>query len=51
MAQRSELYPLRRAQGIYFNLGPLITLGSMEALCLAGKRNSRIDVNVMQLVS
>jgi hypothetical protein len=47
MAQRSELYLLRRAHGIYYNLVPLLTLGSIEALCLAGKGNARIDVNVM----
>jgi hypothetical protein len=47
MAQRSELYLLRRAHGIYSNLVSLLTLGSIEALYLAGKGNSRIDVNVM----
>ena len=47
MAQRSELYLLRRAHGIFSNLVPLLTLGSIYALCLAGKGNSRIDVNVM----
>src|SRR5215469_14781754 len=47
MAQRSELYVLRRAHGIYFNLVPLLRLRSMEALYLAGEGNSRIDVNVM----
>ena len=47
MAQRSELYVLRRADGIYFNLVPLLRLRSMEALYLAGEGNSRIDVNVM----
>ncbi len=47
MAQRSDLYLLRRAHGIYSYLVPLPTLGSIEALCLAGKGNARIDVNVM----
>ena len=47
VAQRSELYLLRRAHGIYFNLVPLLRLRSMEALYLAGEGNSRIDVNVM----
>ena len=47
MAQRSELYVLRRAHGIYFNLVPLLRLRSTEALYLAGEGNSRIDVNVM----
>ena len=47
MAQRSELYPLRRAHGIYFNLVPVLRLRSMEALYFAGEGNSRIDVNVM----
>ena len=47
MAERSELYLLRRAHGIYSNLVPLLTLGSVEALYLPGKGNSRIDVNVM----
>jgi hypothetical protein len=51
MAQRSELYVLRRAHGIYFNLVPILRLRSMEALYLAGEGNSRIDVNVMKLVS
>jgi hypothetical protein len=51
MAQRSELYVLRRAHGIYFNLVPLLRLRSMEALRFAGEGNSRIDVNVMELVS
>ena len=35
------------AHDIYSNLVPLLTLGSTEALCIAGKGNSRIDVNVM----
>ena len=47
MAQRSELYLLRRAHGIYSNLVPLLRLRSMEALYLAVEGNSRIDVNVM----
>jgi hypothetical protein len=47
MAQRSKLYLLRRAHGIYFNLVPLLTLRSIEALYLAGKGNSRIDVDIM----
>jgi hypothetical protein len=47
MAQRSELYVLRRAHGIYLNLVPVLRLRSMEAFCLAGEGNSRIDVNVM----
>jgi hypothetical protein len=47
MAQRSELYLLRRAHGIYSNLVPLLALGSVEAFYLSGKGNSRIDVNVM----
>jgi hypothetical protein len=47
MAQRSELYLLRRAHGICSNLVPLLRLRSMEALYLAGEGNSRIDVNVM----
>ena len=47
MAQRSELYLPRRAPRIYSNLVALLTLGSIEALCLARKGNARIDVNVM----
>ena len=47
MAQRSELYVLRRAHGIYFNLVPHLRLWSIEALYLAGEGNSRIDVNVV----
>ncbi len=47
MAQRSELYLLRRAHRIYSNLCPCSHLGSIEALCLAGKGNARIDVYVM----
>ena len=37
MAQRSELFVLRRAHGIYFNLVSLLRLRSMEALYLAGE--------------
>lgn len=47
MAQRSELYLLRRAHGIYSNLVPLLILRSMEAIGLAGKGDAWIDVNVM----
>jgi len=47
MARRSELYLLRRAHGIYFDLVCLLTLGSIEALCLTGKGYARIDVYVM----
>jgi len=47
VARRRELYLLRRAHGIYFNLMPLLKLRSMEAFYLAGEGNSRIDVNVM----
>jgi hypothetical protein len=47
MAQRSELYLLRRAHVLYSKLVLLLTLGSIEALCLARQGNPRIDVNVM----
>ena len=47
MARRSELYLLRRAHCTYSNLVPLLALASIEALCIAGKRSARIDVNVM----
>ena len=44
-AERAVPAPPRAC--IYSNLVPLLTLRSIEALYLAGKGNSRIDVNVM----
>ena len=37
--------------GIYSNSVLLFTLGSIEAVCLARKGSSGIDVNEMQFVS